>query len=254
MHKIAVIPGDGIGSEVMSQSVKVLKVIGKKYEVDFELGEGIMGGGAYDKFGTCLPNSTYKLCEESDAILFGASGGPKWDVLPSEERPERALAILRKDLELFANLRPIKARKSLIGAMPFKPEIVGDGLDIITDTISVDVTDFINTSAGLTETTNNIEVKLDPNGGLEFNGTTGIRLEAAVAGGQITAETIKETLDSCEAEKKLKHKTLVLPGLAARLSGETEDATGWNVLVGPRDSGRIPGWMEENWPPKQVTE
>ena len=79
----------------------------------------------------------------------------------------------------------------------------------------------------------------------------GMGVEAAVAGGQLTAETIKETLESYEVEKRVKHKTIVIPGLAARISGETEDATGWTVLVGPRDSGRIPGWMDDNWPPKK---
>jgi acetyl-CoA decarbonylase/synthase complex subunit gamma len=81
--------------------------------------------------------------------------------------------------------------------------------------------------------------------------TDGIGVEAAVAGGQLNVESIKETLESYEAEKKVKHKTVVIPGLAARLSGETEDATGWTVLVGPRDSGRIPDWMNTNWPPKK---
>jgi len=83
--------------------------------------------------------------------------------------------------------------------------------------------------------------------------TDGIGVESAVAGGQLTAEAIKETLESYDAEKKVKHKTMVIPGLAARLSGETEDVTGWSVLVGPRDSGRIPGWMDKNWPPEAVS-
>ncbi|RCV63767.1 acetyl-CoA decarbonylase/synthase complex subunit gamma [Methanophagales archaeon] len=78
----------------------------------------------------------------------------------------------------------------------------------------------------------------------------GLGVEAAVAGGQLTADMIKDTVASYDAEKKVAHKTMVLPGLAARISGETEDATGWSVLVGPRDSGRIPGWMTDNWPPK----
>jgi acetyl-CoA decarbonylase/synthase complex subunit gamma len=82
--------------------------------------------------------------------------------------------------------------------------------------------------------------------------TGGIGVESAVAGGQFSAEAIKNALESTEAERKVKHKTMVIPGLAARLSGETEDATGWEVLVGPRDSGRIPGWMEKNWPPKNL--
>lgn len=80
--------------------------------------------------------------------------------------------------------------------------------------------------------------------------TDGLGVEAAVAGGQLNADMIKETVALCDAEKKVTHKTMVLPGLAARISGETEDATGWSVLVGPRDSGRIPGWMTDNWPPK----
>ncbi len=131
MYKIAAIPGDGIGVEVTEQGVKVLRVIGEKYNVDFQMEEAMMGGCAYDELGTCLPESTVKLCEASDAILFGANGGPKWDVLPGNERPERGLAILRKHLELFVNLRPVKVRKSLSGVIPLKPEIVGDGLDIV---------------------------------------------------------------------------------------------------------------------------
>jgi len=131
MYKIAVLPGDGIGVEIMDEGIKILRVIGNKYNVDFQTETGIMGGEAYDKLGTCLPDATVKLCDESDAILFGANGGPKWDVLPGSERPERGLAVLRKHLDLFANLRPIKVRKSLMGALPVKPEIVGDGLDIM---------------------------------------------------------------------------------------------------------------------------
>ncbi len=80
----------------------------------------------------------------------------------------------------------------------------------------------------------------------------GIGVESAVAGGQLNAENFKDALESFRVEDKVKHKTLVIPGLAARLSGETEDVTGWTVLVGPRDSGRIPGWMEKNWPPEGV--
>lgn len=131
MYKIAVLPGDGIGVEVTTQGVKILKAVGKKYGVEFQINEGLMGGCAYDKLGTSLPDETVKLCKESDAILFGANGGPKWDVLPSNQRPERALAILRKELDLFANLRPVKVRKSLLGAIPLKPEAVAGGVDIM---------------------------------------------------------------------------------------------------------------------------
>jgi len=81
----------------------------------------------------------------------------------------------------------------------------------------------------------------------------GMGVESAVAGGQLNAGTMKDALESFDVEQKVKHKTMVIPGLAARLSGETEDVTGWTVLVGPRDSGRIPGWMENNWPPETVS-
>jgi 3-isopropylmalate dehydrogenase len=131
MYKIAVLPGDGIGSEVTVQGVKILRAIGEKYNVDFQMEEGIVGGAAFDKLGTSLPEWTVKLCEQCDAILFGASGGPKWDGLPSDERPEKALAILRKKMELFINLRPIEVRKSLVDALPVKPETVGDGMDMV---------------------------------------------------------------------------------------------------------------------------
>jgi len=131
MYKIAVLPGDGIGIEVTQQGVKILKTIGKKYGIDIKMEEGFMGGCAYDKFGTSLPDETLKLCQSCDAILFGANGGPKWDILPSEQRPERALAILRKELGLFANLRPVKIRKPLFGAIPLKPEVLGNGMEIM---------------------------------------------------------------------------------------------------------------------------
>ncbi len=131
MYRIAVLPGDGIGEEVTEQGVKILRVVSDKYGIDLRMEEGMIGGAAFDELGTCLPELTVRLCEGSDAILFGAAGGPKWDGLPSHKRPERALAILRKELELFINLRPMKVRKSLAGAIPVKPEIVGDGLDIV---------------------------------------------------------------------------------------------------------------------------
>jgi 3-isopropylmalate dehydrogenase len=131
MYKIAVLPGDGIGSEVISQGVKILRTIGEKCNVVFQMEENVIGGTAFDELGTSLPESTVELCEECDAILFGAAGGPKWDELPSDKRPEKALAILRKKLQLFINLRPIKVRKALVGALPVKPEIVGDGVDMV---------------------------------------------------------------------------------------------------------------------------
>ncbi len=133
---------------------------------------------------------------------------------------------------------------------PRRPVSVAPGLKAI-GTPTEDSPLFLTTNFALTYYTVESDIssnKIDSF--LLVVDTEGIGVEAAVAGEQITAERIKETLEAYDVEKKVKHKTIVLPGLAARLSGETEDATGWTVLVGPRDSGRIPGWMEDHWPPK----
>ena len=161
------------------------------------------------------------------------------------------------DIAIMHSIEPhsLIAERTLVENIytdPRRPVSVESGLREV-GTPTADSPLFLTTNFALTYYT--VESDLSSNkidSFLMVVDTEGIGVEAAVAGGQITAETIKETLESCEAEKKLKHKTLVLPGLAARLSGETEDATGWNVLVGPRDSGRIAGWMEDNWPPQQA--
>ena len=132
MNKIAVLSGDGIGPEVMAEARKVLDVVCKKYNHTFEFNEGYVGGIAYDKTGTPLPEETIKLCESSNAILFGSVGGPKWESLPPEKQPERgALLPLRKHFKLFANLRPVKIFPSLAHASSLKHELVKDGIDII---------------------------------------------------------------------------------------------------------------------------
>jgi len=131
LEKIAVLPGDGIGVEVTTAAVKVLNAVGKKYGHDFEYEYALVGGTAVDEIGTALPDETLELCRKSTAILFGAAGGPKWDYLPSAQRVERALAKIRKELDLFVNLRPMKVRKSLAPALPIKDELIGDGLDFV---------------------------------------------------------------------------------------------------------------------------
>jgi 3-isopropylmalate dehydrogenase len=132
MKKIAVLPGDGIGPEIMAEAVKVLDVVRERFSLDFTYTFGDVGGIAIDKHGSALPVDTLKLCEESDAVLFGAVGGPRWDKLPAEERPERAaLLALRKHFALFCNLRPCKVFKALAGASPLRSDIVGDGFDIL---------------------------------------------------------------------------------------------------------------------------
>ncbi|GIV14777.1 MAG: 3-isopropylmalate dehydrogenase [Armatimonadota bacterium] len=133
MHKkIAVLPGDGIGPEIISQAVRVLDRVAERYRVQFEYKEALVGGTAYDATGHPLPAETLELCRRSDAVLFGAVGGPKWDNLPPALRPEAgALLPLRKELGLYANLRPALLFPALAGASPLKREVLGDGLDIL---------------------------------------------------------------------------------------------------------------------------
>ncbi len=130
-YKIAVIPGDGIGPEVTREAVKVLDAVAKKFGHTFEYNYLLAGGAAIDEKGKCLPEETVKAAKDSDAVLLGAVGGPKWDNLPGEERPEKALLGLRKALGLFANLRPAIMFDELKGACPLKEEKVEGGLDIL---------------------------------------------------------------------------------------------------------------------------
>ncbi|MBS1154898.1 MAG: leuB [Proteobacteria bacterium] len=127
--KIAVLPGDGIGPEIMAQALRVLDVF-KKEGMAIETEQGMLGGGAVDATGSPYPEATQKLARESDAVLLGAVGGPQWDNLPRPQRPERGLLGIRKDLNLFANLRPAILYPELANASSLKPEIVS-GLDIL---------------------------------------------------------------------------------------------------------------------------
>ena len=129
-HKIALLGGDGIGQEVTPEARRVLEVVGKATGVSFEFEPALIGGAAIDAAGEPPPPSTLKPCEESDAILFGAVGGPKWDHLPQEQKPERGLLGLRKELDLFANLRPARCFPMLVDASPLKREVV-EGTDIM---------------------------------------------------------------------------------------------------------------------------
>ena len=128
---IALIPGDGIGPDVVAEAVKVLDAVAKKYGHKWNYRDVIAGGAAIDKFGKTLPQEQLDICLNSDAALLGAVGGPKWDNLPSEIRPEKALLGLRGGMKVFANLRPAVMWKQLKDACPLKDEIVGDGLDIL---------------------------------------------------------------------------------------------------------------------------
>ncbi|EDP74554.1 3-isopropylmalate dehydrogenase [Hydrogenivirga sp. 128-5-R1-1] len=128
--KIAVLKGDGIGPEIVEATLRVLKKVEELYGVSFEYEEGLIGGRAIDETGTPLPDETLELCKNSDAVLLGAVGGPKWDDLPTDKRPEKGLLKIRKELDLYANLRPAKVWEPLIDASPLKPEVVS-GTDML---------------------------------------------------------------------------------------------------------------------------
>lgn len=130
MPKIAVLPGDGIGVEIMAEAVKVLQAVGKKCGQQFTTQEALMGGAAIDATGVPFPEETFKLCQESDAVLLGAVGGPKWDDLPSHLRPEAGLLGIRKGLKLFANLRPAVLFAPLVDSSSLKREVI-EGIDIM---------------------------------------------------------------------------------------------------------------------------
>jgi len=127
---IAVLPGDGIGPEIVQQAVKVLDAVSEKFNVKLNYKYGLIGGAAIDEFGIPFPDETKEIILSSDAVLLGAVGGPKWDNLPFEIRPERALLGMRKLLNAFANLRPAKLYDELIDASTLKPEVV-KGVDIM---------------------------------------------------------------------------------------------------------------------------
>ena len=129
-YKIAVLQGDGVGPEVTSESIKCLKAVSKKFNHIFDIEFGLIGGVAIDSTGNPLPKETEILCEKSDAILFGAVGGPKWDNGNFNIRPEGGILAIRKKLKTFANLRPVKVFPSLINSSPIKPKYIR-GVDIL---------------------------------------------------------------------------------------------------------------------------
>ena len=130
-YRIAVIKGDGIGPEVVNQAIKVLDAVGRKFGHQFLYTDALAGGAAIDATDDPLPRETVKIAKDSDAVLFGAVGGPKWDKLPLEKRPEQGLLRLRKSLGLYANLRQAMVFDDLAAASPLKADIIGDGLDIV---------------------------------------------------------------------------------------------------------------------------
>ena len=131
-YKVAVLPGDGIGPEVMAEALRVLDAVEQKYGVKFERTHANVGGAGIDNEGKALPDTTVSICKASDAILFGSVGGPKWETLPPDEQPERgALLPLRKIFGLYANLRPAIIFPSLTSASSLKEEVIAGGFNIL---------------------------------------------------------------------------------------------------------------------------
>lgn len=129
-YRITLLPGDGIGPEIMVVAVDVLKVVAKRFDLNFDFQTALIGGAAIDETGEPLPSATLETCRSSDSVLLAAIGGYKWDALPSDKRPEAGLLGLRAGLELFANLRPAKILPQLIDASTLKREVV-EGVDIM---------------------------------------------------------------------------------------------------------------------------
>lgn len=129
--KIAVLPGDGIGQEVTAQALKVLKAASQLYGFELSFEEALIGGTAYDCTGSPLPDETLSKCRAADAVLMGAVGGPAWDALSADKRPEAGLLKIRKELGLFANIRPAKVYASMTSLSCLKPELVKGGLDFV---------------------------------------------------------------------------------------------------------------------------
>ena len=131
-YKIALIRGDGIGPEVVGEAVKVLEAVGRKFGHSFTYEEVLLGGCATDAVGKSYPDGTAEKCRACDAVLLGAVGGPKWGSdKPAEQRPETALLAIRKDLGLYANLRPAALRPAMAGACPLKKETAEKGIDLM---------------------------------------------------------------------------------------------------------------------------
>src|SRR5438270_1538514 len=129
-RKILVLAGDGIGPEIMREVMRVVEFFDRRHIASFEVSEGLVGGAAYDAAGTPLTDATLTQAMAADAVLFGSVGGPKWESLPFEMQPERGLLRLRKEMDLFANLRPAVVFAALAEASSLKPEIVA-GLDLM---------------------------------------------------------------------------------------------------------------------------
>ena len=129
-RKVLVLPGDGIGPEIMREVLRVVEFFDRRRIASFDISEDAVGGAAYEVYGTPLAEATLAKALASDAVLFGAVGGAKWDQLPFDLRPERGILRLRKEMDLFANLRPVRPLKALLDASTIKPEVL-QGTDLL---------------------------------------------------------------------------------------------------------------------------
>lgn len=130
-YKVCLLPGDGIGPEILQEGVKVLDAIGARHQVGFEYSEALIGGVAIDETGTALPDETLEAAKRADAVLLAAVGGPKWDTTdPEKPRPEQGLLGIRKELGLYSNLRPVKVFRALSDASTLKPDVI-EGVDLV---------------------------------------------------------------------------------------------------------------------------
>ena len=130
-YRVTLVPGDGIGPEIVDGAVRVLNAVGQKYGHNFQYDTALAGGCTIDRYGEPLPAESLEKCLDSDSVLLGAVGGPKWDTLPGHLRPERALLGIRKELGLFANLRPAKLMGVLAAASPLRADIAARGVDLL---------------------------------------------------------------------------------------------------------------------------
>lgn len=204
--KIALLPGDGIGPEIVAEAVKALNKVGEKFGHQFQYTHVDIGGCSIDKFGVPITDEGMKICKESDSVLLGAVGGPKWDNCPPAVRPEKALLAVRKELGLFANLRPTKLFLQLADASPLKHEIVGKGIDLL---IVRELTGGVYFGSHQTEEVNGEPVATDimPYSEHEIERIGRVAFETAMKRGKKLASVDKaNVLDTSRLWRKTMHK------------------------------------------------
>lgn len=219
--KIAVLPGDGIGPEIIAEAVKTLDKIARSYNHSFEYTYVDIGGCSIDKYGVPITDEGMNICQNSDSVLLGAVGGPKWDNVAPQIRPEKALLAVRKELSLFANLRPTKLFLQLADASPLKKEIVGNGIDLV---IVRELTGGVYFGERKTEEINGELVATDimPYSESEIERIGRVAFETAMKRGRKLASVDKaNVLDTSRLWRKIMH----------RLSEEYPDVSYSDILV-----------------------